>query len=93
MTAAGNAVFTLHSIDLAPLIAGGTGTFNLTFLGTQADAATVSQTFTVSDSAPSALHTFDFSHFTNLVSVSFTQGTNPDSSLPKTLPINSTTWW
>ena len=68
--------FTLNSIDLAPLIAGGTGTFDVTFTGTHADSTTVSQTFTVSDS-PDGLTTFDFSAgFTDLVSVSFTQGTN-----------------
>jgi hypothetical protein len=68
--------FTLNSIDLAPLIAGGTSTFQVTFTGTKADSSTVSQTFTVNDS-PEALTTFDFnSSFTDLVSVSFAQGTN-----------------
>ncbi len=75
LTAAGDAPFTLNSIDLAPLIVGGTGTFNVTFIGTFADSATISQTFTVNDS-PDALQTFDFSGFNNVVSVSFTQGSN-----------------
>jgi hypothetical protein len=76
LTAAGDAAFTLNSIDLAPLLAGATGAFNVTFVGTFADASTISQTFTVSDSTPTALQTFDFSGFTNVVSVSFEQGTN-----------------
>jgi hypothetical protein len=68
--------FALNSIDLAPLIAGGTGSFDVTFTGTHADSSTISQTFTVSDS-PEELTTFDFSGgFSDLVSVSFTQGTN-----------------
>jgi hypothetical protein len=74
--AVGNGAFTLNSIDLAPLIAGGSGTFDVTFTGTHADNSTVMQTFVVSDSTPSKLTTFDFSNFTNVVSVSFTQGTN-----------------
>jgi hypothetical protein len=74
VTDAGDAPFTLDSIDLAPLIAGGTGTFDVTFIGTLADSSTVSQTFTVSNTA--GLQTFDFSGFTNVVSVSFDQGTN-----------------
>lgn len=74
VTDAGDAPFTLDSIDLAPLLAGGTGTFDVTFTGTLADSSTVSQTFTVSNTA--GLQTFDFSDFTNVVSVSFEQGTN-----------------
>ena len=72
----GGSAFTLRSIDLAPLLTGGSATFSVTFLGTHPDTSTVSQTFTVSDSTPPALQTFNFSNFTNLVSVSFTQGTN-----------------
>jgi len=68
------AAFTLKSIDLAPLIAGATSSFNVTFTGTYADHSTVSQTFTVNDGA--GLQTFDFSDFTNLVSVAFSQGQN-----------------
>ena len=67
--------FTLSSIDLAPVIAGGTGTFTVTFTGTHPDLTTVVQTFTVNDS-PSALQSFAFSGFTNLVSVAYDQGTN-----------------
>lgn len=74
ITAAGDAPFTLNSIDLAPLIAGTTGVFNVTFTGTLADSSTVSQTFTVSDS--DTLQTLDFSGFTNVVNVSFVQGAN-----------------
>jgi hypothetical protein len=76
ITAAGDAPFTLDSIDLAPLIAGGSGSFDVTFIGTYADSATVSQTFTVNDGTPPALQTFDFTDFTNVVKVSFEQGTN-----------------
>jgi len=75
IVAAGNAAFTMNSIDLAPLIFGGTGTFQVTFTGTFANNSTISQTFTVSDS-PDSLQVFDFSGFTNVVSVSFTQGQN-----------------
>ncbi len=72
----GGGLFSLSSIDLAPLIAGGSGTFTVQFTGTHADSSIVTQTFTVSDSNPTALSTFDFSNFTDLVSVTFTQGTN-----------------
>jgi hypothetical protein len=72
---AGGAAFTLNSIDLAPLISGGTVTFTVTFVGTLASSGTVSQTFTVNDS-PNTLQTFAFSGFSNLVSVSFVQGSN-----------------
>jgi hypothetical protein len=74
VTDKGNAPFTLDSVDLAPLIAGATGTFDVTFTGTFADLSTVTQTFSVSDT--DKLQTFDFSGFTNVVSVSFVQGTN-----------------
>ncbi len=74
MAAAGNAAFTLNSIDLAPLIVGGSSNFTVTFTGTFADSSTVTQTFTVSDT--DTLQTFDFSGFTNIVKLSFTQGTN-----------------
>ena len=76
ITAAGNAPFTLNSIDLAPLISGGAGTFDVTFVGTRANASTISRTFTVSDSTSPALQTFNFPDFANVVSVSFAQGTN-----------------
>jgi hypothetical protein len=72
---ANGSTFALNSIDLAPLIAGGTGSFGVTFTGTYANSSTVSQTCTVNDS-PDALQTCSFSNFTNLVSVSFSQGTN-----------------
>jgi len=74
ITAGGNE-FTMNSIDLAPLLAGGTGTFDVEFTGTFADSSTTSQTFTVNDS-PDALQLFNFSGFANVVSVSFGQGTN-----------------
>lgn len=74
LTDAGNAAFTLNSIDLAPLIAGSTGTFDVTFTGTFADSSTVSQMVSVNNAL--GLQTFDLSGFTNIVSVSFEQGTN-----------------
>jgi PEP-CTERM motif len=76
LTDAGNTPFTLNSIDLAPVLAGGSGTFTVTFTGTLADSSTVTQTFTVSNTAIPTLQTFDFTNFANVVSVSFTQGTN-----------------
>jgi len=75
ITDAGNAAFTMNSIGLAPLIAGSDGTFEVTFIGTFANNSTISQTFTVSDS-PDSLQTFDLSGFSNVVNVSFTQGSN-----------------
>jgi len=72
----GGSAFDLDSIDLAPVLAGGTGTFTVTFTGTHPDTTIVSQTFTVNDGTPSSLQTFDFSGFTDLVNVQFTQGTN-----------------
>ena len=72
----GGTKFSLNSIDLAPVVAGGSGTFTVTFTGTFADSSTVTETFTVNDGTPPALQTFDLSGFDNVVSVKFTQGTN-----------------
>ncbi len=82
----GGSAFSLNSIDLAPVLAGpplacaicGPGTFTVTFTGTHPDSSIVTQTFTVNDSgsASPALQTFTFSGFTDLVNVTFTQGTN-----------------
>lgn len=68
--------FDLSSIDLAPVIAGGAATFTVTFTGTHPDNSIVSQTFTVSDSTPTLLTTFNFAGFTDLKRVTFQQGTN-----------------
>jgi hypothetical protein len=77
VTAASNGgTFNLLSIDLAPVLAGGAGSFTVSFEGKRADSSTVSQMFTVNDGTPPALQTFAFSNFTDLVSVSFAQGTN-----------------
>ena len=38
LTATGGGTFTVNSIDLAPLIVGGSGTFNVTFTGVFADS-------------------------------------------------------
>lgn len=76
LTDAGNAAFTLDSIDLAQYYNLETaGTFNVTFTGTFADSSTVSQTFTVDRFAGTPLlQTFAFSGFDNVVRVDFTQG-------------------
>lgn len=75
LTTDGGNPFTLKSIGLAPLIAGGSSTFSVTFTGTFADSTTISHTCTVNDS-PDALQTCDFSGFNNIVKLSFSQGTN-----------------
>jgi hypothetical protein len=72
----GGSVFTLNSVDLAPVITAGTGSFTVGFTGMRADLSTVSQTFTAVDGTPPALQTFVFSGFNDLVKVTFTQGTN-----------------
>jgi hypothetical protein len=72
----GGSAFSATSIDLAPVLAGGSGTFTITFTGTHAHSTTVTQSFTVNDGTPTELQTFDFTNFTNLVSLSFSQGTN-----------------
>jgi hypothetical protein len=72
----GSGFFTATSIDLAPVLAGGSGTFMVTFTGTHTDSTTVTQSFTVSDGTPTELQTFDFTNCTNLVDLSFSQGTN-----------------
>jgi len=72
----GGSAFTASSIDLAPVLAGGSGTFTVNFSGTRADSTIVTQSFLVNDGTPAELQTFDFTNFTNLVSLSFSQGTN-----------------
>jgi uncharacterized protein (TIGR03437 family) len=73
---AGGAVFTANSIQLAPLLAGGSGTFTVTLTGTRLDNSPVTQTFTVSYGTPTTLQTFSFTNFTNLVSLTLPQGAN-----------------
>lgn len=72
----GGTAFSVNSIDLAPVLAGGQGTFDVTFIGTLFGSGTVSQTCTVTDGTPTALQTCDLSGFNNLVSLQFAQGTN-----------------
>jgi hypothetical protein len=72
----GGSAFSLDSIDLAPVLAGGNGSFTVSFTGTHPDSSTVTQMFTVNDSNPATLQTFDFSGFTDLVNVKFSQGIN-----------------
>ncbi len=74
----GGSTFTLNSIDLAPLLAGGTGVFTVTLVGTEANSSLVSLVVAVNDSGSGApkLQTFNLGGFTDLVSVSFVQGTN-----------------
>jgi hypothetical protein len=81
LTAAANASFTLNAIDLAQYLTPQTaGTFTVTFTGTKTDNSTVTQTFTVNRVAGTpVLQTFNFSGFSNVVKVDFTQGTNGGS--------------
>jgi len=83
LTAAAHAAFTLNSIDLAQYLTPQTpGSFTVTFTGTRADSSTVTQTFTVPRLAGTpALQTFNFSGFTNVVKVDFTQGINGGSAI------------
>ena len=78
MTASGNGAFDLNSIELAEWGAsqgGGVGSFSVTFTGTRADNSTVSQSFTVLNNVGSPqLQNFNFSGFSNVVKVQFTQG-------------------
>ncbi len=77
IAAADNSPFSLLGIDLA---GGGanqlaTETFGVTFTGHIVGGGTVAQTFTVNNFQGSPhLQTFTFSGFSNLASVSFTQG-------------------
>jgi len=77
LTDAGDAPFTLNSIDLTQYFSdNAAATFDVTFTGTLADNDTVSQTFTVEGSSSTpTLQTFDFTDFSDVISVSFTQGT------------------
>jgi hypothetical protein len=81
LMAASNAPFTLNSIDLAQYnTPQAPGTFTVLFTGTRADSSTVSQTFTVNRVAGApVLQTFNFSGFSDVVSVAFTQGTTGSS--------------
>jgi hypothetical protein len=81
LTAAGNAAFTLNSIDLAQYLQPQTpGTFTVTFTGIRADNTTITQTFSVDRLASAtALETFNFSGFSNVVKVDFQQGINGGS--------------
>jgi hypothetical protein len=81
LTAAANAPFTLDSIDLAQYNTPQTpGTFTVLFTGTRADNSTVTETFTVNRVAGTPiLQTFNFSGFTNVVHVDFTQGVTGSS--------------
>jgi hypothetical protein len=76
LTETGNVAFTFNSIDLAQYNdLQSAGTFNVTFIGTHPDLSTVTQTVTVNRFAGTpVLQTFNLVGFTNVVSVSFTQG-------------------
>ncbi len=77
-----NAAFALLSIDLAQYkVSQSTGTFSVQFDGRHPDNSTVSQIFTVDRFAGTpVLETFTFSGFTNLTSVSFTQGSGSNGT-------------
>jgi hypothetical protein len=76
LTQAGNAAFTLNSIDLAQYNdLQSAGTYMVTFTGTHPDNSTVSQTLTLTRVLGTpVLQTFALINFTNVVKVDFTQG-------------------
>ncbi|HTW70953.1 MAG TPA: PEP-CTERM sorting domain-containing protein [Acetobacteraceae bacterium] len=76
LTVTGGGAFTLTSIDLAPLLAGSSGSFMVELIGTFADSSTVMQDCTVNDGSPTMLQTCSVSGFANVVSVGFAQGSN-----------------
>jgi hypothetical protein len=75
LTATSSAPFTLNSIDLTQYnTPQAPGTFTVLFTGTRADNSTVTETFTVNRVAGTpVLQTFNFSSFSNVVRVDFTQ--------------------
>jgi hypothetical protein len=76
LTQVGGGAFTLSSIDLTHLFDFGNNTpMTVTFNGTVAGGGTVTQSFTT-DSVLNTLETFNFTNFTNLVSVDWIQN-NP----------------
>jgi hypothetical protein len=70
LTQVGAGSFTLSSIDLTSLA--GDYSVTVTFTGTRADTSTITQSFTT-DTVLSTLETFNFTDFTNLVSVDWNQ--------------------
>ncbi len=72
LTKVGGGAFNLSSIDLTDL--DGFGSVFVSFTGTRADSTTVTQSFTT-DAILTTLETFNFTNFTNLVSVNWRQGT------------------
>jgi hypothetical protein len=84
MTEAGNKAFNVNAIDLAPYRFdqhNGTPTpFDVTFYGTKSNNSIVQQTFTVNNNSGSpVLQHFVFNGFTDIMSLSFTQGVSPGS--------------
>lgn len=77
ITTVGGDPFAVASIDLAPWGPAQSGTMQVTFSGLKSDSSIIQQTFTVQNSggARPVLQTFQFAaSFTNLVSLSATQG-------------------
>jgi hypothetical protein len=76
MTEVNNNAFDVNAIDLAPWGANQYGSLTVTFYGTKSGSSMVQQTFTVTNSNGSTpiLQHFVFNGFTDLVSLSFTQG-------------------
>lgn len=76
MTELNSNPFQLFAIDLAPYGPGQSGTMNVTFYGVKSDNSTIQQTFVVNNSNGSTpeLQHFSFNGFTDIVSLSFTQG-------------------
>lgn len=77
MTKVGGAAFNVSSIGLAHLYRFNYPTFGITFVGTRADASTVTETINVSNMT--ALTSYSFANMTNIVKMEWRQGTGyPD---------------
>jgi hypothetical protein len=70
-------LFTLDSIDFAPLIHGGSGSFTVVVTGVIPDSNPVIQMVTITNNSPLRLQTVTFPDFTNVSAVNFSQGTSP----------------
>lgn len=73
LTQVGGGAFTLSSIDLTNLFNNSNTPVPVTFTGTVSGGGTVTQSFRT-DAVLSTLETFNFTNFTNLVSVDWNQG-------------------
>ncbi len=77
MTKVGGAAFNVSDISLAHLFRFNYSPFSITFVGTRADASTVSETISVTNMT--ALVSYSFTNMTNIVKMEWAQGGgNPD---------------